>query len=333
MKKPAHTGVLPLIAMLLIPPVYAASVPVVHEDEHVVVRAGIEQAGARALHIGDPLDLLIEVEFDPDSVQVENLDDDFFQRVFAADPAFRLYRPARVTTSEAAGGTLRLAARWQFHVLACPTGMTSCAGEKDYELPVITLDYQLSAGEAGGDSRAARFRPWPGHLALAPAVALADKPDPALADVLPGGAWPEALALSSASTTAAVLAGAGLLLLVASTLEAFRRDHGHLPTVRLHHTATRWEHCLAALDEAGLADDEWSDLLRRGLSWYCLDELGTNPCAWLAAGRPPADPAENAWRAFFIDVLEQDGAPAQKRAEYLRRFRQLAGLDEEDRAA
>ena len=40
MKKPAHTGVLPLIAMLLIPPVYAASVPVVHEDEHVVVRAG-----------------------------------------------------------------------------------------------------------------------------------------------------------------------------------------------------------------------------------------------------------------------------------------------------
>jgi len=328
----AQPGILLLLSMLLVTPAYAG-VPVVYEDEHVVVRAGVKQAGARALHIGDPLDLLVEVEFDPARVQVENLDDDFFQRAFAASPAFRLYRPVSLAAIEAGGGRLRLAASWTFNVLACPAGMSSCAGEKHYELPIITLGYQLNAGNTGGDGRAARFRPWPERLSLAPALALADDSDPALADALPGGAWPDALALSSASTTAAVLAGVGLLLLVASTLEAFRRDHGHLPTVRLHHKATRWEHCLAGLGETGLADDEWSDLLRRGVNWYCLDELGTNPCTWLASASAPTDAAEKAWRAFFVEVLEQRGVSAQDRADYLRRFRHLAGLDEEEHAA
>ena len=325
MQSPARFGLV-LLAALAVPAF--ADIPVVYEDDHVRVRSGIEQAGSRPMHVGDVLDLVVDVEFDAGNVQVERPDDEFFERAFAANPAIRLYRPGVVTTREAGGGVAHLAVRWPIQAVACPAGAAACPGVKSYELPVLDLAYQLVGSEGTGDGRSARFRPWPATLTLTPAIAVDGHRELSLGDAVPGGAWPTPLAVPAGSTVAAWLIGLGLLILLASALQAFRRDHGHLPVVRLHHTATRWERALASLESEQLGDDQWSDLFRRAINWYCLDELGSNPCSWLGT---PA-PAAGGWPEFFVEALERRGVAAAERRAFLARFRQLAGLAAEDSA-
>ena len=40
------------------------SAPIVYEDNYVTVHAGLLESGARAMHLGDPLSLVIDVLFD-----------------------------------------------------------------------------------------------------------------------------------------------------------------------------------------------------------------------------------------------------------------------------
>ena len=107
-----------------------APAPIVFEDNYVTVHAGLLEAGSKAVHLGDPLSLVIEVVFDARQVQIENLDDDVFQRVFSAIPSIRLYAPAIVKTQEESGDSVRVTGYWRFQVLACPDDMTHCPGPR-----------------------------------------------------------------------------------------------------------------------------------------------------------------------------------------------------------
>ncbi len=77
-----------------------------------------------------------------------------------------------------------------------------------------------------------------------------------------------------------------------------------------------------------MADDEWSDLLRRCVTWYCVDELGRNPYAWL--GATASDVASNTdtpsgLQEFFLDVLHQETIEQDRRADYLDRLLGVTG--------
>ena len=306
-----------------------ASTPIVYEDEYVTVRAGLLESGNRAVHLGDPLSLIINVVFDAQQVQIENLDDAVFQRAFSEMPSIRLHAPTTVTTNKESGDRVQVTGYWRLQVLACPNELTSCPGPRSYELPVMTVAYQL-IDDAGGstDGRAARFRPWPGKIDVAPAVAVAPKPGETITDILPGGAYDSPQPVAELAPARSTLLAAGVLLLATGFL-ASKRELRPL-AIRSHDRDSRWEHTLVRLKEDAMADDEWSDLLRRCVTWYCMDELGQNPYAWLGAtASDVASSADtpSALREFFLDVLHQETIEQDRRADYLDRLLGVTGRE------
>lgn len=302
-------------------------VPVVYEDAYITVHAGLPAAGTQAVHLGDALSLVIEVIFDARQVQIERLDDDVFQRAFSAMPSIRAYAPAIVTTRKEAGDRVRATSYWQLQVLACPDKLTNCPGSRLYELPVITIAYQL-IGDLGSsaEGRAARFRPWPGSIDVAPAIAVLPTSDTKLTDVIPGGAYDSQQPVAELATVRSLLLVAGALLLLTGLLASAREHRPRTAISRTHDNDSRWEQALAQLRNGTLSDDEWSDLLRRCVTWYCMDDLGRNPYAWLGAAAVDAanhsDPASPA-RDYFLDVLHQAGIEPNRRADYLDRLLSL----------
>jgi len=310
-------------------PAFAQSAPTVYEDEYVTVRAGIVEAGRQPVHPGDAVSLVIDVVFDARQVQIENLGDELFQRAFAGSPSMRLYAPGVSETANEPGERVRVRGQWRLQILDCPADMPSCPGAKAYELPIMTISYQLAGGAAGGtDSRSARFRPWPGTLAVASAIAVMPTAGTELTDVLPGGAFapPEPVAQASAAST--LLLAAGALLFATGFFATLRQRHPQRMPVRHHHNDTRWEHAFARLRDDSVPDDEWSDLLRRCLTWYCIDELGRNPYSWLGAAASDAARSAagaSATRDFFLDVLRQENIAREERSAYLDRLQRLTG--------
>jgi hypothetical protein len=305
------------------------AVPTVYQDEYVTIRAGISETGTQPIHLGDALTLIIDIAFDARQVQVENLSEDVFQRAFAGIPSVRLYRPAQIETQSEAADRVRVTGRWLMQILDCPDTTASCPGNKAYELPVMTLSYQLTGSEGtAGDSRSARFRPWPGSINLAASIAAELSPGTQIADVLPGGAYAQPLSIPNVTSASSLLLVAGALLLATGYLASLQKHHPAHVTARPHAASTRWEHALVGLRDESLRDDEWSDRLRRCLTWYCVDELGYNPYAWLGAAASDSaagDQSQAQWREFFIDVLQQHGIEPARRDEYLDRLMQLTG--------
>ena len=79
-----------------------------------------------------------------------------------------------------------------------------------------------------------------------------------------------------------------------------------------------------------MADDEWSDLLRRCVTWYCMDELGRNPYAWLGATASDAasgTDSPSGLREFFLDVLHQESIDPSRRADFLDRLLGVTGRE------
>lgn len=316
-----------LLAMLLTAGTAAApvSVPSVYQNEYIEVRAGIVETGMQPVHVGDALSLLVDIEFDAGQVQVENLNDDVFERAFAGVPGIRLYAPAVIDTVRLAQDRVRVSGQWRLQILDCPADLPSCPGAKSYELPVMTVAYRLIAHSgSAADSRSARFRPWPGTIAVAPAIAVMPQPGTKLADVLPGGAYAEPEPVTAPASASSLLLLAGAALFVTGFFATLRRQHPERAAIRPQHADARWRHALTGLGDAALRDEEWSDLLRRCITWYCMDELGRNPYAWLGAAASDAgDQTGSAMRSFFIDVLGQEGIDRDRRSEYLDRLQQL----------
>lgn len=305
------------------------AVPTVYQDEYVTIRAGISETGTQPVHLGDALTLIIDIAFDARQVQVENLSEDVFQRAFAGIPSVRLYRPVQIETQSEAAGRVRVTGRWLMQILDCPDTTASCPGNKAYELPVMTVSYQLTGSEGtAGDSRSARFRPWPGSINVAASIAGEPGPGTQITDVLPGGAYAQPLSIPNVTSASSLLLVAGALLLATGYLASLQKHHPAHVTARPHAASTRWEHALVGLRDESLRDDEWSDRLRRCLTWYCVDELGYNPYAWLGAAASDSaagDQSQAQWREFFIDVLQQHGIEPARRDEYLDKLMQLTG--------
>lgn len=314
-------------ATLLLATTAAATtaVPVVYEDNYVTIRAGITDVGLRPLHLGDVLSFIVAVEFESDAVQVENLDDAWFERVFSDVAAVHLAGPAEITVSNLAAGRVRVTTLLRLQLLDCPDAAPSCAGSKSYTLPVASVSYRL-AGSADNapDSRSARFRPWPGTLTLASALAVIPTPDVEFAELFPTGAHATPVAVEPPAQAGPVLLLAGAALLVAGFVAGRRPGRSHPAPLRTHRERRRWETAMAALARDDLQDDEWSDLLRRSLTWYCLDELGRNPFGWLgSAGDSGAGSGVEAARALFLEVLQCERVAPGQRSEWLGKLEQL----------
>ena len=168
----------------------------------------------------------------------------------------------------------------------------------------------------------------PGRIDVAPAIAVTPTPHMTLTDVLPGGAYERPQPVAELAPSRSILLGAGVLLFVAGFLASASGRHPQVSEARIHDSGKRWEQTLARLDDDSKSDDEWSDLLRRCVTWYCVDELGRNPYAWLGeTARDQCSSAEPALRArdFFLDVLDQERIDASRRAEYRDRLRNIIG--------
>ena len=305
------------------------SVPIVFEDNYVTVHAGLLESGSRVVHLGDPLSLVVDVVFDARQIQIENLDDDVFQRVFSGMPNIRLYAPAIVTTQKISGDRVRVTGVWRLQVLDCPDGLTHCPGPRSYELPVMTVAYQLidDAGNTA-DGRAARFRPWPGKIDVVPAIAVVPDSDSTLTDILPGGAYDSPQSVAELAPARSMLLAAGALLLLTGFFASKRERRPQMLAARSRNSDSRWEQTLARLTNDTMPDDEWSDLLRRCVAWYCVDELGKNPYAWLGAAASDAASGTDTWadaREFFLDVLHQESIDSSRRADYLDRLLNVTG--------
>lgn len=305
----------------------AQSGPTVYQDNYISVRAKIAEAGIQPVHIGDALSLYIEVVFDARQVQIENLDDDVFQRAFAGTPNIRLYEAGVIDTQTDSADQVRVMGHWRLQILDCPADMGNCPGNKSYELPTMTISYQLTdTAGSSADVRSARFRPWPGTIAVAAAIAVMPQAGTEISDILPGGAFAEPEPAGNAASITALLLTAGTLLFALGFIATMRPQHSERVGIRPHRIDTRWENALVRLRDDSLVDAEWSDLLRRCLTWYCVDELGRNPYTWLgAAASDAADQETSAARDFFLDVLHEESTERDKRGEYLNKLLELTG--------
>ena len=307
----------------------AQSVPIVYEDAYVTVHAGIVESGMQAVHIGDPLSLIVDVTFDADIVQVENLNDDVFQRAFGGMPGVRLYAPATTAMLEVGKREVRISTQWTLQFIDCPVDMTICPGSKLYELPVMTIAYQLTSDTGGSpDSRSARFRPWPGSLAIASALAVTPAAGVDLAEVLPGGAFDDPQPVAELAPSRSLLLLAGAILFAIGFVANGRARRPQSLALRAHDSGRRWEQAIVELRDDSMPDNEWSDLLRRSLTWYCMDELDMNPYEWIgsAASDAATNPAPEA-RALFLDVLQQHSIEPQGRSKYVSRLLDLTTPD------
>lgn len=319
-----------LLAMSTNAVVAAQTVPTVYQDDNIIVRAGIVEAGTAAVHIGDALTLSIDVLFAPDRVRIENLDDEWLQQAFAATPQIRQYRTSTVQTRKRTNGRVGISGEWQLQVLDCPPQITSCPGPGSYELPVIALSYELADadGRFSSDRRSVRFQPWPGSIGVAAALAGELQTDASIVDVLPGGAYPAPLAITKASPGGTTIVVAGMLLFAAGLAMA-RRVQAPAHTVAVSTApSSRWEYALYRLFDDTLDDEQWSDMLRRSFAWYCTDRLRLNPYSWLGAAavdRKSVSAAEAPLREFFIEILSQADIRPDRRPQFRERLMSLTG--------
>lgn len=290
------------------------TVPPVYRDEYVTIRAGIPEIGSRPIHVGDAISLVVQVEFDAEQVRVENLDGDYFQRAFANQKSIKLYAPPVTTRTDENDGHVRIRTSWPFQVLDCPAYLVICPGDKVYDLPVISVSYQLinESGETLND-KSARFRPWPGKIAVSSALS-AEAPGE-LEEHFPGGAYPQALSIEDWQQASLLTILVGALLFGAGFSNRLFRSKPHHHVVHSRSPASRWEHALSCLRDGSLPDDQWADMLRRGACWFSLDELGSNPYA---------QQSSTDFNLFFFDILNEESIRPERRNEFLGRFLQLA---------
>ncbi len=305
-------------------------VPDVYQDEYVTIRSGVMESGKKPITLGDRLTLAIEVDFKSNEVLVESLNDEIFRRNWGSEKGLSLINSPVVTLTDHGGGLTTMRADFQFQVIDCPAEQPSCPGHKVYALPVISLGYQIiDSSGAVVNNKSVRFNAWPGTLVVTQVLPVKSEGLAEFATYFPDGGYSGSVAYTEKYTGGLWVSLAGGLLLLSSfvpalfsTAQSPRRADGYKKT------GTRWESILNLLqdEKRTISDEEWSDLVRRCATWYCMDEHSFNPYTWLVIpdsgqSRPLQD-----FKPYFIDVLNQESIDKARRAGFLLRFRQLAGL-------
>ena len=302
-------------------------VPEVYQDDYIVVRAGIEQAGRKPVHLGDRLSLLIDAEFPAGEVAVENLDEQYFERNWGSEKAISLISTPEVVRIDGERGQTRLLASFNFQIMDCPGEMMSCRGNKLYEFPVFTLGYQIL--DSGGNvlnNKSVRFNPDPGYIIVMQALDVREGPLDDLSAYLGNSGYPAASDLpdTEGAGSWAIVTGSLLFLFsffpVLFSKQPVRRVEGP------RKAQNRWEKVLVALQsqDRDYSDEEWSDMLRRCSTWYCVDVLGINPYELMNdEHRFGETPQITEFREYFMDVLNHDGISPDNQQNYLDTFTKL----------
>lgn len=304
------------------------TVPEVYQDAYIAVRAGIPEIGLQPIHVGDVLSMVVQLEFDSRQVRVESLDSDFFRRAYAKQKGIKLYAPPAIEQEQTRDHLIRVRTIWPFQILDCPGNFERCAGEKIYDLPIISISYQLidESGQAL-NNKSVRFRPWPDKIAVAPAIAATTVPAEKITHYFPGGAYPASLPVEDQVYAGLLAFFAGSLILTAGISNRLFRRNPRRQAAFTRSAASRWELALSALRDASLRDDQWADMLRRGATWFCLDELGLNPYAELTNNVTSTANGHHLltdFQLFFVDLLQQQSIAPNDRKEFLARFIQIA---------
>jgi len=316
-----------LLSLFVVGADAAPIIPTVYQDQYVLVRAGINETGRQPIHVGDLLSFELRIQFDSRNVRLERFDSEYFQRGFSTQTGIRLFAPPVVTHENLEASLVETRAIWSFQILDCPADQEICAGDKHYNLPVISTSYQLiDQFSQVLNEKSFRFRPWPEKIVVSPSLPSLPEPESDFADYFPSGAYPEMLLVKTPSY-------GGLLALVAGSLLLALGLGGRFPATgslhgkkKMRPTGSRWERLLLHLRDSSLQDEEWTDGLRRCASWFCLDELGVNPYVWLTDDSSSAEisPASTAGaRALFTDIVSQCCIEPENRQEYLARFKQI----------
>ncbi len=298
-------------------------VPEVYEDDYIIVRSGIAEAGKKPVNLGDSISLTIEAEFLASEVIVENLDEQLFERSWGSEKGISLIDRPEVTQENLADGKSIVRSTFNFQVLDCPGELTSCRGNKLYELPVFSVGYQIIDG--GGNvvnNKSVRFNTIPSHIVVMQALDIRGEGGlDELSAYLGNSGYPTSMGVpeDEAASMWPIFAG-GLILLVSFFPVLLTNSNGMRRTESRNRMNTRWESILDRISSASdnISDEEYSDLLRRSATWYSLDELGENPYEWISDQK--AGNQNQKFREFFIDVLNQEGINKEKRQEYVSRF-------------
>lgn len=298
-------------------------VPEVYEDDYIIVRSGIAEAGKKPVNLGDSVSLIIEAEFPADEVIIENLDEQLFERSWGAEKGISLIDTPELTRKNLPDGKSVVRSTFNFQVLDCPGELTSCRGNKLYELPVFSVGYQIIDG--GGNvvnNKSVRFNTIPSNIVVMQALDIRgegglDK----LSAYLGNSGYPTSMGVpeNEAASMWPIFTG-GLILLASFFPVLLTNSNTSRRTESRHRLNTRWESILDHISSTSenISDEEYSDLLRRSATWYSLDELGENPYEWISDQK--AGNQNQEFREFFIDVLNQEGINKDKRQEFVKRF-------------
>lgn len=305
-------------------------VPDVYEDDYVTIRSGVMESGKQPIHLGDQLTLSIEVDFNSSEVLVENLSEDIFRRNWGAEKGLSLTGPPVVTLDNQSGERSSMRAVYPFQIIDCPAELPACPGHKVYPLPVIAMGYQIiDAGGAVVNNKSVRFNSWPGTLVVTQVLPVDHEGLAEFSSYFPDGGYPGSLAYTERYTGGLWIAFAGGLLLLSSFAPMlFTRDKLPRRVEGSRKSGTRWENVLGLLqdEKRDIPDEEWSDLIRRCATWYCMDEYAFNPYTWLTIPDSGQSPSLQEFKPYFLDVLNQESIDKGHRAGFVLRFRQLAGL-------
>ena len=318
-----------ILTILLVPGYIHASdyVPDVYQDEYIIVRSGIAEAGRKPVHFGDRLSLIIEAEFSGDEVIIENLDEQLFERSWGSEKGISLIGSPELVRIEHTDGRSVYRSTFYFQILDCPGELTSCRGNKEYELPIFTIGYQIiDASGSVVNNKSVRFNPVPGYVSVIQALDIRGEGGlEKLSAYIGSSGYPAAMTVmgSESGSFQTLLTGGIIFLLGFFPLLLSKGKSGRMDDPRsIKH---RWERVLVHIkDGDDLSNEEWSDLLRRSVTWYCMDELGVNPYSWLSDGNSHGvGPGNSKFRDYFIDVLNQEGVDTEQRSEYINRFIEL----------
>ncbi|NNE37378.1 MAG: hypothetical protein HKN08_03655 [Gammaproteobacteria bacterium] len=300
-------------------------VPEVYEDDYIVVRSGIAEAGRKPVNLGDKMSLIIEAEFSGNEVIIENLDEQLFERSWGSEKGINLIASPEVDRAVTADGTTLVRSTFHFQILDCPGDLTSCRGNKYYELPVFTVGYQIIDG--GGNvvnNKSIRFNPVPSSIVVMQALDIRGEGGlEELSAYLGNNGYPTSMPIADEEAASVWPVMTGGIIFLASFLPLLFTSKSPKRSESKNRLNSRWENVLAHAtnDSNNLSDEEWSDMLRRCATWYSLDQLGENPYTWV--GKHEADLQDNEFKKFFIDVLNQESIPNEERENFINRFNSI----------
>jgi len=254
----------------------------VYRDDRITISAEIVDLERQIIHFGDVLTLALNIDYDPKRIRIQELDSRFFTGAWSErDGAFLLHHQS-ITKSGSGQDSSESRNLYRFQILACPEGAVLCRGNRRYEVPEFTLEYELVTASDSEIIEPIKFRPWPAAIVVGSAIPLDEEGElNSFLSYFPTGAFPSPLSgLEQESPFTGLIAGGMFLLLgglLMSPLSFFKRS-----SLATSKQKARWEHVLEKL-KAGEFEDEahFMDNLRRCMVWYCVDELAVDPFYWV----------------------------------------------------